>query len=66
MSTTIIFAICPVCDAELELDASTEVSEIIICEECGSRLVVESISENNGKRTAILSPAPEVEEDWGQ
>lgn len=55
-----IKAVCPVCEGPITIPAGTEVSEIIICEECGSRIVVESLD------PVILSPAPEVEEDWGE
>lgn len=54
-------ATCPVCDGSLTL-TDIEVSEIISCAECKSRLVVNSLQSNRAK----LSPAPNVEEDWGE
>ena len=52
---------CPVCDADLTLQ-DVEVSEIINCNECKTRLVVNSLSTS----TARVGEAPAVEEDWGQ
>ncbi len=53
---------CPICDASITLASDTQVSEVISCTECKTRLVVEGINEQN----ATLAKAPEVEEDWGQ
>ena len=52
---------CPICDAQLQL-TQVEESEVVVCSDCGSRLVVEEI---RGER-AVLVEAPEVEEDWGE
>lgn len=57
-----INATCPVCDAQVSLSQDTEVSEIITCPECETRLVVEEV----GKGNVRLEEAPEIEEDWGQ
>ena len=55
-------AVCPVCDAQINLPGGLEESEIINCSDCRSRLVVEKITEEG----IALSQAPEVEEDWGE
>ncbi len=53
---------CPICDVVISLPNGTEVSEVISCSDCKSKLVVESISGNQ----ATLIQAPKVEEDWGE
>ena len=53
---------CNVCGASITLPENVEVSEIITCNDCHSRLVVEKIEANN----VTLNEAPQVEEDWGQ
>lgn len=53
---------CPVCDGTVTAPADTEISEIITCGECDTRLVVESKNNQNMK----LTEAPEIEEDWGE
>lgn len=53
---------CPICDAKLTLQKSTEESEIISCSECHTRLVVAQMK----GAFATLEEAPKVEEDWGQ
>lgn len=55
-------AVCPTCDAKVVVDDNVEVSEIIVCPECRSRMVVEKIEDG----TVTLVKAPEVEEDWGE
>jgi len=57
-----INANCIVCDGSIILPTSTEVTEVVCCPECATRLVVNSINESG----AMLSKAPEVEEDWGE
>jgi lysine biosynthesis protein LysW len=37
-------------------------SEVVSCNDCKNRLVVESIA----AKTVSLTKAPEVEEDWGE
>ena len=54
-------ATCPTCDAEIVLPDGTEVSEIIACPECQTRLVVEAVGKNS--RVGV---APAIEEDWGE
>ncbi len=59
---SIITTNCLVCDGTVVLKEGTEVSEIISCPECSTKLVVESVGDGN----VVLSQAPEVEEDWGE
>lgn len=53
---------CPICDNQFNFQDDLEVSEIITCQECGSRLVVVSLEKNK----VNLEEAPQVEEDWGE
>ena len=53
---------CPICDATVTLQNNVEVSEVINCADCGSRVVVESIASH----TVLLAQAPNIEEDWGE
>jgi alpha-aminoadipate carrier protein LysW len=52
--------ICPECEAEINLDAGTEVGEIIVCSDCGVDLEV------TGLNPAEVELAPMEEEDWGE
>ena len=52
---------CPICDGIISLDKSVEISEIITCSECKSRLEVTSTT-----NAITLKEAPKVEEDWGE
>ncbi len=52
---------CPICDALLEFEGVEE-AEVIACSDCGTRLVVEEVRENE----VVLSEAPEIDEDWGE
>lgn len=54
-----MFATCPECAAEIELDDVME-GEIVDCPDCGVELEVVSIS------PLSLDLAPEEEEDWGE
>lgn len=58
----IITGVCPICDGAVRLNDGVEVSEIISCDECKTRLVVECIE----NQAVTLIKAPDVEEDWGQ
>jgi alpha-aminoadipate carrier protein LysW len=49
---------CPVCGADVTLEADAEQGEIIACDDCGSELEV------TGKDS--LQEAPQEEEDWGE
>lgn len=51
---------CPECDAEITLDAGTEIGEIIVCPECGVDLEVVSLN------PAKVDLAPMEQEDWGE
>ncbi len=53
---------CPVCDAQVTLPEKTEVSEIVSCPDCHTRLVVTDLRGS----TVTLGEAPKVEEDWGE
>lgn len=53
---------CPTCDAGVALSADAEVSEVITCLDCKSKLVLESLNQDK----ATLGVAPKVEEDWGE
>lgn len=51
---------CPECEAEISLDGSTEVGEIIVCSDCGVDLEVTSLA------PAAVELAPMEAEDWGE
>ena len=51
---------CPECDAQVKLEAGTEVGEIIVCPDCGVDLEVVSL------QPATVQPAPMEQEDWGE
>ena len=51
---------CPVCDAEIELQADAVEGELMECPDCGSELEVLTVD------PPTLGEAPETEEDWGQ
>jgi alpha-aminoadipate carrier protein LysW len=53
-------ALCTECEAEIELESSVEVGEIIQCPDCGQDLEVIGVDPPE------LAPAPEEEEDWGE
>lgn len=53
---------CPTCDAPVSLQDNTEVSEIINCGDCSTRLVVEAVTADG----VALAEAPAIEEDWGE
>jgi len=53
---------CPICDANVLLPVNTEVSEIVNCSDCSTRLVVEKINDSE----IVLQKAPTIEEDWGE
>lgn len=55
-------AICPICEATIEVTDSIEMSEIITCSDCQNKLEVKNIQEKN----ITLVEAPKVEEDWGE
>jgi len=51
---------CPECEAQVGLDAGTEVGEIIVCSDCGVDLEVIAID------PAAVQLAPMEQEDWGE
>ena len=51
---------CPECEAEITLDASAEVGEIIVCPDCGVDLEITSLD------PAKDEIAPMEQEDWGE
>ncbi len=51
---------CPECEAEITLEAGTEVGEIIVCPDCGVDLEVVSVN------PAVVQLAPMEQEDWGE
>ena len=53
---------CSICNAEVTLPKNVELTEIVSCHDCHSKLVVEKINKNS----VILTKAPDVEEDWGE
>jgi lysine biosynthesis protein LysW len=61
MIGNIMQTICLTCDATVGLSEDTEVSEIVSCPECQTRLVVEAVGEN-----PQIGIAPAIEEDWGE
>ncbi|HED09838.1 MAG TPA: lysine biosynthesis protein LysW [Caldithrix abyssi] len=51
---------CVICDAPISLPADTVEDELLECPECGSELVVASLT------PPLLEEAPQTEEDWGE
>lgn len=51
---------CPICDADVLFNDTTEQGELIACDDCGSELEVTNLS------PAAVEEAPGEEEDWGQ
>ncbi|MCB9135931.1 MAG: lysine biosynthesis protein LysW [Anaerolineales bacterium] len=51
---------CPECEAEITLEASTVVGEILVCPDCGVDLEVTSLT------PASVELAPMEQEDWGE
>ncbi len=51
---------CTACGASLSIDETTEVNEIITCQDCGSEFEVTGIN------PFVVKPAPQEEEDWGE
>lgn len=55
-------AVCPICEAVVICGEDVLESEVLTCRDCLSSVVVESRSGSD----VLLSPAPQVEEDWGE
>jgi alpha-aminoadipate/glutamate carrier protein LysW len=51
---------CTECEAGITLENGTEVSEIIVCPDCGVDLEIVSLD------PATVELAPMEEEDWGE
>lgn len=51
---------CLECAAEITLESTTEVGEIVVCPDCGVDLEVTSVN------PAQLELAPMEQEDWGE
>jgi len=51
---------CPECEAQIVLEAGTEVGEIIVCSDCGVDLEVTALE------PATVQLAPMEQEDWGE
>jgi len=51
---------CPECAAEITLDETTLIGEIIVCPDCGVDLEVTSLN------PAFVELAPMEQEDWGE
>ena len=51
---------CPVCGAEIKLNADTIEGELIVCGDCGAEIEVINTD------PVELAEAPQEEEDWGQ
>lgn len=53
---------CTECDAGITVPGDAIVGEIVSCKDCGTEYEVAEISGGS----AILKPADQVEEDWGE
>lgn len=53
-------ALCPECDADVNIPADAMANELIACAECGAELEIISLD------PVELELAPEIEEDWGE
>jgi alpha-aminoadipate carrier protein LysW len=53
---------CAECDAGITVPTDAIVGEIVSCKDCGTEYEVAEI----GNGTAVLKPAEQVEEDWGE
>ena len=51
---------CPECEAQIALEADTEVGEIIVCSDCGVDLEITALE------PAAVQLAPMEQEDWGE
>jgi alpha-aminoadipate carrier protein LysW len=51
---------CPECEAQITLEAGTEVGEIIVCSDCGVDLEIITLE------PATVQLAPMEQEDWGE
>ena len=51
---------CPVCGANIKLNKSSTVGELLECPECGIELEI------TGVNPVTFAEAPKEEEDWGE
>ena len=51
---------CPVCEAEIEVENTVEINEIIVCPDCGVDLEIVSLD------PLTAEEAPMEQEDWGE
>ncbi len=51
---------CPVCGAEIDVEATVELNEIIVCPDCGVDLEIVSLD------PLTAEEAPMEQEDWGE
>ncbi len=51
---------CPICDADVPLDSTVELNELLTCPDCGSELEVVNLN------PLQVEEAPQEEEDWGE
>lgn len=52
--------ICPVCGAEIEVDQTVDLGEIVVCPDCGVDLEIVSLD------PLTAEEAPMEQEDWGE
>lgn len=55
---------CPVCEGNINLPITVEVTELITCGECANQFEVALVDKTAQK--VNLKEAPKIEEDWGQ
>lgn len=53
---------CAECDAGIAVPADAIVGEIVSCKDCGTEYEVAEITGGS----AVLKPADQAEEDWGE
>jgi len=53
---------CTECDAVISIPSDAIVGEIVSCKDCGAEYEVAEIKGG----TAVIKPADQVEEDWGE
>lgn len=58
----ILTAKCPDCDADIEIPADTEISEIVSCSGCGLELEVKAIKDGCVELQELTIEG----EDWGE
>lgn len=51
---------CPECAADIHIEDSTELGEILVCPDCGLDLEIIALD------PPLAEPAPIEQEDWGE